>query len=106
MKVSIITVTYNSASTLEETILSVINQTYKNIEFIIIDGKSSDGTLAIIEKYNHAISKFVSEKDKGIYDALNKGIAMASGDVIGILHSDDFFTDDNVITKIVQQFTH
>jgi glycosyltransferase len=62
--------------------------------------------LAIIEKYNHAISKFVSEKDKGIYDALNKGIAMASGDIIGILHSDDFFTDDNVITKIVQQFTH
>lgn len=106
MKVSIITVTYNSASTLEETILSVINQTYKNIEFIIVDGKSNDATLAIIDKYKNAIAKFISEKDKGIYDALNKGIAMATGDIIGILHSDDFYTDNNVITKVIQQFTH
>lgn len=106
MKITIITVTYNSASTLEETILSVINQTYKNIEFIIIDGKSTDATLTIINKYKNAITGFVSERDNGIYDALNKGIAMATGDVIGVLHSDDFFTDDNVITKVVQQFTH
>lgn len=106
MKVSIITVTYNSASTLEETILSVIKQTYKDIEYIIIDGKSSDGTTAIVDQYKNAVTKFVCEKDDGIYDALNKGIALANGDVIGILHSDDFYTNDQVIAKIVQQLMH
>lgn len=105
MKLSIITVTYNSASTLEETILSVIQQTYKDIEFIIVDGKSTDATLQIIDKYKSGIAKFISEKDNGIYDALNKGIAMASGDVIGILHSDDFYTNNTVLEKIAAQFT-
>lgn len=104
MKISIITVTYNSAATLEETILSVINQSYNNIEYIIVDGKSSDSTLSIIDKYKSRIAKFISEKDNGIYDALNKGIQMASGDVIGILHSDDFYTSNDIIQKIAARF--
>lgn len=104
MKISIITVTYNSAATLEETILSVINQSYTNIEYIIVDGKSTDSTLIIIDKYKSRITKFISEKDNGIYDALNKGIQMASGDVIGILHSDDFYTSNDVIQKIAARF--
>lgn len=104
MKISIITVTYNSAATLEETILSVINQTYQNIEYIIVDGKSTDSTLSIIDKYKNRIAKFVSEKDNGIYDALNKGISMASGDVVGILHSDDFYTSNEVLQKIAERF--
>lgn len=104
MKISIITVTYNSSQTLEETILSVINQTYKNIEFIIVDGKSTDSTLQIIDKYKSHVSKFVSEKDNGIYDALNKGISLASGEVVGILHSDDFYTDNTVIENVANTF--
>lgn len=104
MKISIITVTYNSAATLEETILSVINQTYQNIEYIIVDGKSTDSTLSIIDKHKDRIAKFVSEKDNGIYDALNKGISMASGDVVGILHSDDFYTSNEVLQKIAERF--
>lgn len=102
MKVSIITITYNSAATLEGTLQSVLSQTHANIEYIIVDGGSTDGTLAIIESYRDRISRFVSEKDKGLYDALNKGIAMASGELIGILHSDDFYTDSKVIEKMVQ----
>ena len=105
MKISIITVTYNSAETIEQTILSVINQSYKNIEYIIIDGKSTDATLSIIEKYKNQISKIVSEKDHGLYDALNKGIAIANGDVIGILHSDDFYTHTNVLQLYADAFT-
>lgn len=102
LKVSIITITYNSEATLEDTLKSVLNQTYKNIEYIIVDGKSTDGTLTIIDAYKSNIAKVVSEKDKGLYDALNKGITMATGDVIGILHSDDFYTSNTVIEKVVQ----
>ena len=105
MKISIITVTFNSAVTLEQTIQSVLNQSYKNIEYIIVDGNSTDSTLEIIEKYKNKISTFVSEKDKGLYDALNKGIALATGDVIGILHSDDFYTSNTVIEQYVDLFT-
>ena len=103
MKISIITITYNSAATLKDTIESVVNQSYKDIEYIIVDGKSTDSTLDIIDSYKNKISKFISEKDHGLYDALNKGIAMATGDVIGILHSDDFYTDYLVIEKLVDQ---
>ncbi len=104
MKVSIITITYNSESTLIDTIDSVLNQTYTDIEYIIIDGKSTDSTVSIIHSYKDKISKFISEKDNGLYDALNKGIAMATGDIIGVLHSDDFYTNHQVIEKIVRTF--
>lgn len=90
-KISIITVVYNRAKTIEQTIQSVLNQTYKNIEYIIIDGQSTDGTIDIIEKYKNKISCYISEPDQGIYDAMNKGIAKASGDVIGILNADDWY---------------
>lgn len=102
MKVSIITITYNSEATLKDTIESVVNQTYDDIEYIIVDGKSTDNSLSIIESYKDKISKVVSEKDKGLYDALNKGIALATGDLIGIIHSDDFYTNKFVIEKIVK----
>jgi glycosyltransferase involved in cell wall biosynthesis len=104
VKISIITVTYNSAQTVEETIVSVINQSYSDIEYIIIDGLSDDNTMAIIEKYRKKINKIISEKDAGLYDALNKGIALATGDVIGILHSDDFYTNNDVIQNYVNVF--
>jgi glycosyltransferase involved in cell wall biosynthesis len=104
MKISIITVCYNSASTIETTIQSVISQDYKNIEYIIIDGSSTDGTLAIVEKYKSSISRVISEKDNGIYFAINKGINVATGDIIGILHADDFYTDKHIISKIVAAF--
>lgn len=104
MKFSIITVTYNSAATLEQTILSVTGQSYPHIEYIIVDGRSTDGTLAIIEKYRRRIARFVSEPDKGLYDALNKGIDLATGDVVGILHSDDFYIDNKVIQKYADTF--
>jgi glycosyltransferase involved in cell wall biosynthesis len=104
LKVSIITVTYNSESTVEETILSVISQTYASIEYIIVDGKSTDKTLEIIEKYRNKISKFISEKDNGLYDAINKGINLATGDVIAILHSDDFYINTEVIRKYADTF--
>lgn len=105
MKISIITVTYNSAATLEQTIQSVISQTYPDIEYIIVDGKSSDETLQIIDKYKSGISKFVSEKDKGLYDAINKGIGLCNGEIIGILHSDDFYIDNKVIEKYAELFS-
>jgi glycosyltransferase involved in cell wall biosynthesis len=104
IKVSIITVTYNSAETLEQTLLSVIQQSYKSIEYIVVDGKSTDDTLRIIEKYKANISHVISEKDNGLYDAINKGIELATGDVVGILHSDDFYIDNDVIEKYAQAF--
>ena len=104
MKVSIITISYNNADTIEDTILSVINQDYKNIEYIIVDGVSKDATLEIINKYKSKITTFVSEKDKGIYDALNKGIALATGDVIGMIHADDLYENNTVISDIVDTF--
>ena len=101
MRISIITPTYNSEKTLRNTIKSVIQQDYSDIEHIIVDGGSTDGTLDIIQEYNEHISKYTSEPDHGIYDAMNKGIAMATGDVVGILNSDDFFESDDVISTIV-----
>lgn len=101
MKISIITVCYNSAGTLEKTILSVSNQNYKNIEYIIVDGSSKDNTLEILKMHENKISKWISEPDKGLYDAMNKGIALATGDLIGILNSDDTFNSTTVIEEIV-----
>jgi glycosyltransferase involved in cell wall biosynthesis len=105
MKVSIITVSYNSAGTISDTINSVLSQTYNDIEYIIIDGHSTDGTIELINSFGNRISKFVSEPDKGIYDAINKGIKLSSGDIIGILNSDDFFYDNNVIEKVAKEFS-
>ncbi|MEO8147770.1 MAG: glycosyltransferase family 2 protein [Bacteroidia bacterium] len=104
MKISIITITYNSAETLEETIRSVVSQDYPNIEYIIIDGLSKDATLQIAEKYKGNISKLISEKDNGLYDALNKGIQQCTGDVIGMLHSDDVYYDEHVLSKVAAAF--
>lgn len=104
MKVSVITVTYNSESTIEDTVLSVLNQDYGNIEYIIIDGESKDSTLNILEKYKNRISKIISEKDDGLYYAINKGISLATGDVIGILHSDDFYSSSTILSKVVETF--
>lgn len=104
MKVSIITVTYNSENTIEDTIKSVINQTYDNIEYIIIDGGSRDGTLRIISKYEDRIAKVISEPDNGIYDAMNKGIKLASGDVVGLINSDDFYASRDIIDLVIKKF--
>lgn len=104
MKVSIITITYNSESTLIETIDSVLNQTYKDIEYIIVDGASTDDTVSIVHSYKDRISTFISEKDNGLYHALNKGISLATGDIVGILHSDDFYTNHHIIENVVNTF--
>ena len=100
MKITIITVCYNSAATIEKTILSVAAQTHGNIEYIIIDGNSKDGTLDLIQKHGDKISKWISEPDRGLYDAMNKGIALATGDLIGILNSDDIFYSNTVLEEI------
>ena len=104
MKISIITVCFNSAKTIRDTIESVKSQGYKNIEYIIVDGKSKDNTLAIVNEYPEIVDIVISEKDAGIYDAMNKGIAAATGDVVGILNSDDFFADVNSVELIANQF--
>lgn len=104
MKVSIITIAYNSAETIEDTIRSVVSQKHPDFEYIIVDGKSTDNTLSIIDKHKASITKLISEKDNGIYDAMNKGVQLASGDIIGILNSDDFYADENVITDVVSFF--
>ena len=102
MKISIITVCCNSAKTIEKTFKSVQSQTYKNIEYIVVDGGSEDTTLEIVQKYKEILSQLVSESDKGLYDAMNKGIKMATGDVVGILNSDDIFTDDKVLENVAK----
>jgi glycosyltransferase involved in cell wall biosynthesis len=102
--ISIITVVFNGGLTLEDTILSVLEQTYSNIEYIIIDGGSNDNTLEIIQKYDAELDFWISEGDEGIYDAMNKGIKLATGDYIGILNSDDFFSNPQVIKKIAERF--
>ena len=104
MQASIITISYNSVDTIEDTIKSVLRQRYSDIEYIIIDGGSQDGTLDIVEKYSDSISKIISEPDKGLYDAMNKGVSVASGDIIGILNSDDLYADDDVIQEVVSSF--
>jgi glycosyltransferase involved in cell wall biosynthesis len=101
MKVSIITVTLNSAATLATTMESVSRQDHADIEHILVDGRSSDRTMDIIRSYPH-VARFISEPDKGLYDAMNKGIRLATGDVIGILNSDDFFPSPHIVSRIVE----
>ncbi|MBY5949933.1 glycosyltransferase [Algoriphagus marincola] len=105
MKVSIITVTFNSANTLAQTIQSVATQNYEDIEYLVIDGGSTDGTQEIIKSYNNIVTKWVSEPDKGLYDAMNKGIQMATGDIVGIINSDDFYHRTDAISKVVEGFS-
>ena len=106
-KISIITVAYNSEKTIEETLRSVLNQTYANIEYIIVDGGSTDSTMSIVREHERKFDgrlRWSSEPDQGIYDAINKGIRMATGDVIGLLHSDDLFGGQDTLQKINDRF--
>ena len=102
--VSIITVVFNAENTIERTIESVISQNYKNIDYVIIDGGSTDGTLEILNKYKPYFSSFISETDEGIYNAMNKGLSLAKGDVVGILNADDYLYPD-AINKVAESFT-
>lgn len=106
MKISIITAAYNSASTLKDTMESVLRQTYSDFEHIIVDGASTDGTKELLQnaesRYGGRL-KWISEPDKGIYDAMNKGIAMATGEVVGILNSDDFYTSDDILQRVAAE---
>lgn len=107
MKISIITATFNSGKTLRDTLESIRQQTYQDIEAIVVDGGSKDNTLDIVREYEsllHGKLRWISEPDKGIYDAMNKGINMATGDIIGILNSDDFYTSDDVLQKVAEEF--
>jgi glycosyltransferase involved in cell wall biosynthesis len=126
MKVSLITVSYNSAKTIADTLKSVQSQTYKDIEYIVVDGNSRDGTIEIVKQFldsakdvsqdasqdsekdisqdTGVVKKFLCERDKGIYDAMNKGLAMATGEVIGVLNSDDFYCSNDVIEEVVRAF--
>jgi glycosyltransferase involved in cell wall biosynthesis len=104
MRVSIITICYNRKATIAKAIESVLSQDYPHIEYIVIDGNSSDGTTAIIQSFAHKINTFISEPDKGMYDALNKGLNLATGDVIGLMHSDDEFYNAAVVSQIIAAF--
>ena len=102
-KITIITICYNAEACIERTILSVINQTYPNIEYIIIDGNSTDNTLQIVEKYKDKITKIISEPDKGIYDAMNKGLRITTGDWVNFMNAGDSFYSNDVLGKVFCQ---
>lgn len=107
MKLSIITVAYNSANTIRDTMNSVFNQDYEDLEYIVVDGKSTDETLSIIQEYANRFNgkmKWISQKDNGIYDAMNKGLALATGDVVGIINSDDVYADNHVLSCVMNSF--
>jgi glycosyltransferase involved in cell wall biosynthesis len=104
LKVSIITVVYNNSETIADCIDSVLNQSYPNIEYIIIDGESTDGTVDVVNKYGNKITTFISEPDKGLYDAMNKGINLSTGDIVGIISSDDLYINDSIVEEIVDVF--
>lgn len=103
-KVSIITVVWNNEKFIADAINSVLNQEYPNIEYIVVDGASKDGTIDIIKSYGDKINQFISEPDNGLYDAMNKGLKLATGDIVGFINSDDFYADKFVIGRVVQQF--
>jgi glycosyltransferase involved in cell wall biosynthesis len=102
MTISIVTVVLNNRNCVEQCIGSVLSQTYNNVEYIVIDGGSTDGTIEIVKRFRNEINQFISEADSGIYDAMNKGIRRARGDVVGILNSDDFYADERVIGNVVK----
>jgi glycosyltransferase involved in cell wall biosynthesis len=102
VKISVITVCYNAVDTIESTIKSVLEQDYPNVEYLIIDGGSTDGTIEIINTYLARIHRFISERDNGMYDALNKGIAACTGDVVALLHADDVYTSPHVLSGVVK----
>ena len=102
--ITVITVVFNGAKTLRDTIESVMEQSYGNIEYIVIDGGSSDATIDILRQYDHVIDYWLSEKDSGMYDAMNKGIALGSGEYVGMLNSDDMFSEKNVLQEVVDRF--
>lgn len=105
LKISIITVCYNSEATIRDTIESVLSQNYSDIEYIIVDGASKDGTMEIVSEYKNSIANIVSEPDKGIYDAMNKGVKLASGDFVGILNSDDIFASARAVSDLFEFLT-
>ncbi len=104
MKISIITVSFNSAGTIKDTINSIRSQDYRNIEYIIVDGNSKDATVEIIKANQDIITKWISEPDKGIYDAMNKALRLATGEVVGILNSDDFYSGNTIVSQVAEQF--
>lgn len=104
MKISIITTCYNREKTIAQAIESVLAQDYPNIEYIVVDGKSTDHSLEVIRSYGSRISKIISERDSGMYEAINKGIKAATGEIVGLLHSDDFLIHNHIITEIVERF--
>ena len=104
MKISLITIAYNNVDTIEDTLVSVSKQDYPDVEYIVVDGLSTDGTKEIINKFIDSIDVYVSEKDNGLYDALNKGVALASGDVIGFIHADDVLASTDVLSKVAKTF--
>jgi len=104
MKVSIVTICKNAEDSIEGTIKSVISQTYKNIEYLIIDGKSTDMTVNIINQYQERLAYFISEEDNGVYEAMNKGILKSTGDIIFFLNSGDYFHENTIIEKVVKEF--
>ncbi|TAN40752.1 MAG: glycosyltransferase [Nitrospirae bacterium] len=104
MKVTIITVVHNGREFIADCLESVLGQTYDNIEYIVIDGGSTDGTLEVIDQYRARITRVISEADQGVYDAMNKGIALATGDIVGLLNSDDIYADRDVISRVVAEF--
>lgn len=104
MKISIITVVYNGHKTIRNTIESVLNQTYPDLEYIIVDGNSGDSTLEIVRSYGCRIAQVLSEPDHGIYDAMNKGIKIATGDIVGLLNADDVYASSDVLTEVARRF--
>jgi glycosyltransferase involved in cell wall biosynthesis len=104
LKISLISVVFNAENTIDRCLESVVRQKFNNVQHIVIDGGSTDGTIKIIEKYRENISVFISEPDNGIYDAMNKGISLADGDIIGTLNADDYLADDNILNDVANSF--